>query len=260
MVFTHQFEQHLPRTVPGCFKRTKRLLKRKEVLMYSLPCSCNVTFSVGINGLGATHSVGSWEEHIFGFGMSCRLGEKYKQQHHNQKISLKIPNCNIYAVFLFTLNLRVSSGYKKKIKNCLLTPSFLPSCGIQRECWAARASASSSCRWSWPCAPCDRVYGKTDQTNPVQRRERGMEDERKSSRMRGWNGCTHKEGKRWENNDREGKRMPWWWRRQSGFLHTVLDQNSLSFTMTFTSWFLHCGESFIWHKLSLSDRSLPKWS
>lgn len=47
------------------------------------------------------------------------------------------------------------------------------------------------------------MYGKTDQTNPVQRRERGMEDERKSSRMRGWNGCTHKEGKRWENDDRE---------------------------------------------------------
>lgn len=30
-----------------------------------------------------------------------------------------------------------------------------------------------------------------------------MEDERKSSRMRGWNGCTHKEGKRRENDDRE---------------------------------------------------------
>lgn len=73
--------------------------------------------------------------------------------------------------------------------------------------------------------------------------------------MRGWNGCTHKEGKRWENDDREGRRMPWWWRRRPGFLHTVLDQNSLSFTMTFTSWFVHCGESFIWHKLSLSDRS-----
>lgn len=63
-------------------------------------------------------------------------------------------------------------------------------------------SASSSCWQSWPCAPCDRVYGKTDQTNPVQRRERGMEDERKSSRMRGWNGCTHKEGKRWEDDSR----------------------------------------------------------
>jgi len=49
------------------------------------------------------------------------------------------------------------------------------------------------------------VYGKTDQTNPVQRRERGMEDERKSRRMRGWNVCTHKEGKRWENDGREGK-------------------------------------------------------
>lgn len=33
-----------------------------------------------------------------------------------------------------------------------------------------------------------------------------MEDERKSSRMRGWNGCTHKEGKRWENDGREGGR------------------------------------------------------
>ncbi len=31
-----------------------------------------------------------------------------------------------------------------------------------------------------------------------------MEDERKSSRMRGWNGCTHKEGKLWENDGREG--------------------------------------------------------
>lgn len=114
MLFTHQFKQHSPRKVPGCFKRTKRLLKRKEVLMYSLPCSCNVTFSVGTNGLCATRSVGSWEEHIFGFGMSCWLGEKYKQQHHNQRVRLKIPNCNIYAVCLFTRTLRVSSGYKKK--------------------------------------------------------------------------------------------------------------------------------------------------
>lgn len=31
-----------------------------------------------------------------------------------------------------------------------------------------------------------------------------MEDERKSGRMRGWNGCTHKEGKRWENDGRRG--------------------------------------------------------
>lgn len=67
-----------------------------------------------------------------------------------------------------------------------------------------RVSASSSFPQSWPCAPCDRVYGKTDQTNPEQRRERGMEDERKSGRMRGWNGCTHKEGKQWENDRRRG--------------------------------------------------------
>lgn len=31
-----------------------------------------------------------------------------------------------------------------------------------------------------------------------------MEDENKSSRMRGWNGCTHKEGKLWEIDSREG--------------------------------------------------------
>lgn len=31
-----------------------------------------------------------------------------------------------------------------------------------------------------------------------------MEDENKSSRMRGWNGCTHKEGKLWEIDKREG--------------------------------------------------------
>lgn len=92
------------------------------------------------------------------------------------------------------------------LKIGLLTPSFLPSCGTRQECWAARASVSSSCRQSWPCAPCDRVYGKTDQTNPVQRRERGMEDERKSRRMRGWNGCTHKEGKQWENDGGGGGR------------------------------------------------------
>lgn len=30
-----------------------------------------------------------------------------------------------------------------------------------------------------------------------------MEDENKSSRMRGWNGCTHKEGKLWEIDSRE---------------------------------------------------------
>lgn len=44
----------------------------------------------------------------------------------------------------------------------------------------------------------------------MQRRERGMVDERKSRRMRGWNDCTHKEGKRWENDSREGVRMPLW--------------------------------------------------
>lgn len=31
-----------------------------------------------------------------------------------------------------------------------------------------------------------------------------MEDENKSSRMRGWNGCTHKEGKLREIDNREG--------------------------------------------------------
>lgn len=31
-----------------------------------------------------------------------------------------------------------------------------------------------------------------------------MEDENKSSRMRGWNGCTHKEGKHWEIDSRGG--------------------------------------------------------
>lgn len=45
-----------------------------------------------------------------------------------------------------------------------------------------------------------------------------MEDENKSSRMRGWNGCTHKEGKLWEIDNREGGRAAeggrvlWWWR------------------------------------------------
>lgn len=33
-----------------------------------------------------------------------------------------------------------------------------------------------------------------------------MEDENKSSRMRGWNGCTHKEGKLWEIDNWEGGR------------------------------------------------------
>ena len=89
-----------------------------------------------------------------------------------------------WCLYLIQINIKIG----------LLTPSFLPSCETQQEYWAARASASSSCRRSWLCAPFDRVYGKTDQTNPVQRRERGMEDERKSGRMRGWNGCTHKEG------------------------------------------------------------------
>lgn len=34
-----------------------------------------------------------------------------------------------------------------------------------------------------------------------------MEDENKSSRMRGWNGCTHKEGKLWgiDNRERGGR-------------------------------------------------------
>lgn len=34
-----------------------------------------------------------------------------------------------------------------------------------------------------------------------------MEDENKSSRMRGWNGCTHKEGKLWEIDSRERGRV-----------------------------------------------------
>lgn len=93
---------------------------------------------------------------------------------------------------------------KTKTKRSILTPSCLPSYGTRLECWVERVSASSSFPQSWPCAPCDRVYGKTDQTNPEQRRERGMEDERKSGRMRGWNGCTHKEGKQWENDRRRG--------------------------------------------------------
>jgi len=77
------------------------------------------------------------------------------------------------------------------------------------------------------------VYGKTDQTNPVQRRERGMEDERKSRRMRGWNGCTHKEGKRWDNDGREGGGcLGGWWRRQPGF--TVLSEKA-SLIQNFTS-------------------------
>lgn len=69
--------------------------------------------------------------------------------------------------------------------------------------WAAMATASSSWQ-SWLYAPCDQVYGKTDQINPMQRREQGMEDERKSRRMRGWNGCTHKEGRQREKDGREG--------------------------------------------------------
>lgn len=44
-----------------------------------------------------------------------------------------------------------------------------------------------------------------------------MEDENKSSRMRGWNRCTHKEGKLWEIDNREGGVL-WWWRGRPGFL------------------------------------------
>lgn len=114
---------------------------------------------------------------------------------------------------------------KTKTKRSILTPSCLPSYGTRLECWVERVSASSSFPQSWPCAPCDRVYGKTDQTNPEQRRERGMEDERKSGRMRGWNGCTHKEGKQWENDRRRGGvGMPWRWRRRSGFLFVLFKQ------------------------------------
>lgn len=49
-----------------------------------------------------------------------------------------------------------------------------------------------------------------------------MEDENKSSRMRGWNGCTHKEGKLREiDNREEGEgRVPWWWRGRPGFLES----------------------------------------
>lgn len=113
---------------------------------------------------------------------------------------------NIYSLWSFFLLQFFAPPLAIKTNFNLLTPSFLPSCGIQRECWVARASASSSCRQSWPCAPCDRAYGKTDQTNPEQCRERGMEDERKSSRMRGWNGCTQKEGK--QRDSCRGRGMP----------------------------------------------------
>lgn len=47
-------------------------------------------------------------------------------------------------------------------------------------------SVSSSCRQPETCGPCDRVYGKTDQNHG------GVKDERKSERMREWNGLTHK--------------------------------------------------------------------
>lgn len=62
---------------------------------------------------------------------------------------------------------------------CRLLTSFHLSSGTRRVCWAAKASASSSCWPNWPCAPCDRAYGKTtDQTNArAARWERGMEDE-----------------------------------------------------------------------------------
>lgn len=153
---------------------------------------------------------------IYGFGLFMAFIDK--QTRHHSKIRLQVfkltsttlqhffnisfHNFNYLLLFYYII---LPLAIKWNIKIGPLTPSFLPSCGIRRECWVARASASSSYRQSWPCAPCDQVYGKTDQTNPVQRRERGMEDERKSSRMRGWNGCTHKEGKQWENDDREGE-------------------------------------------------------
>lgn len=72
-----------------------------------------------------------------------------------------------------------------------LTPSCPPFCGTLRGWRAGRGSVASSCRPSWPCAPCGRAYGKTDQKPPRwrwrwRRRARGMEDERESGRMRGW--------------------------------------------------------------------------
>lgn len=55
-----------------------------------------------------------------------------------------------------------------------------------------------------------------------------MEDERKSGRMRGWNGCTHKEGRQGEDDHGEGVRVEGAVvveEDTTGFLGTNLDLN-----------------------------------
>ncbi len=80
-----------------------------------------------------------------------------------------------------------------------------PFCGTLQGCWVGMGSVSSSCRQPETCGPCDRVYGKTDQNHG------GVKDERKSERMREWNGLTHKgEGEAegtfgWVGEVREGE-------------------------------------------------------
>lgn len=106
------------------------------------------------------------------------------------------------------------AGFKHQERESLLKTACVPSSPLLSSLLAG-LGRSAGRRWRTPPLLASRIglallaigcTGRLIRQNPVQRRERGMEDENKSSRMRGWNGCTHKEGKLREIDNREGGR------------------------------------------------------
>lgn len=75
---------------------------------------------------------------------------------------------------------------------------------------------------------------------------------RKSSRMRGWNGCTHKEGKRWKDKTGRGEGCRGGGGDDQG--SCILPSLRIAFTQFLIS-FVHCDERLISYTLSLADKS-----